>query len=185
MHFQIAAGEAKNPRRNLPKAIKRVYVRILLFYIGGVIIIGLLVPSNSTGLNLNSTAAGSPFVIAIKTAGIKGLPSVINAALLTSACSAASSDLYTSSRALCTYSQVNALHHRLHVHPIDGLAMVGNAPRVFTLTTKNGLPYVSLVVCSLFALLAYMGVNSGSGTVFGWFSNSTCIAHLFFHAHDS
>ena len=31
----IAAGEAKNPRRNLPKAIRRVYVRILLFYIGG------------------------------------------------------------------------------------------------------------------------------------------------------
>lgn len=31
----IAAGEAKNPRRNIPKAIKRVYIRILLFYIGG------------------------------------------------------------------------------------------------------------------------------------------------------
>lgn len=103
--MQIAAGEAKNPRRNLPKAIKRVYVRILLFYIGGVIIIGLLVPSNAKDLNLNaSTAAKSPFVIAIKTAGIKGLPSVINAALLTSATSAASSDLYTSSRALCMCS---------------------------------------------------------------------------------
>jgi yeast amino acid transporter len=38
--LQIAAGEAKNPRRNLPKAIKRVYIRILLFYIGGTAIIG-------------------------------------------------------------------------------------------------------------------------------------------------
>ena len=86
----------------MPKAIKRVYIRILLFYIGGVIIIGLLVPSNHPDLNLTqSDAAKSPFVIAIKTAGIKGLPSVINAALLTSAWSAASSDLYTSSRALC------------------------------------------------------------------------------------
>lgn len=36
----IAAGEAKNPRRNLPKAIRRVYIRILLFYIGGTLIIG-------------------------------------------------------------------------------------------------------------------------------------------------
>ena len=86
-------------------SIKRVYIRILLFYIGGVTIIGLLVPSNDPGLNLAaSTAAKSPFVIAIKHAGIDGLPSVINAALLTSAWSAASSDLYTSSRSLCTYS---------------------------------------------------------------------------------
>lgn len=37
----IAAGEAKNPRRNLPKAIRRVYIRILLFYIGGTLIIGM------------------------------------------------------------------------------------------------------------------------------------------------
>ena len=64
--------------------------------------IGLLVPYNHPDLNLKmSTAAKSPFVIAIKAAGIKGLPSVINAALLTSAWSAASSDLYNSSRALC------------------------------------------------------------------------------------
>ena len=101
----IAAGEAKNPRRNLPKAIKRVYIRILLFYIGGTFIIGLLVPSNDPGLNLNSgDAASSPFVIAIETAGIKGLPSVINACLLTSAWSAGNSDLYCSSRALCEYA---------------------------------------------------------------------------------
>ena len=74
---QIAAGEAKNPRRNLPKAIQRVYFRILVFYLGGTMIIGLLVPSNDPGLNLkNKNAAASPFVIAMKHAGIRGLPSV-------------------------------------------------------------------------------------------------------------
>ena len=123
MNCQIAAGEARNPRRNLPKAIRRVYIRILLFYIGGVTIIGLLVPSNDPGLKLGSgTAAASPFVIAIRRSGIKVLPGVflsqrptgistqsllitqlINACLLTSAWSAASSDLYTSSRALCEF----------------------------------------------------------------------------------
>ena len=114
---QIAAGEAKNPRRNLPKAIKRVYIRILLFYIGGVTIIGLLVPYTNPDLNLKqSDAAKSPFVIAIKTAGISGLPSVINAALLTSAWSAASSDLYTSSRALCTCLYSRPLWNS-HLHP--------------------------------------------------------------------
>ena len=54
-----------------------MYIRILLFYICGVTIIGLLVPSNESDLNLTtSNAAKSPFVIAIKRAGISGLPSV-------------------------------------------------------------------------------------------------------------
>jgi len=73
----IAAGEAKNPRRNLPKAIRRVYFRILFFYIAGVFVISLLVPSNDPGLGLaTGTAAASPFVIAIKRSGIKTLPGV-------------------------------------------------------------------------------------------------------------
>jgi len=157
----IAAGEAKNPRRNLPKAIRRVYIRILLFYIGGVTIIGLLVPSNDNGLNLgDGTAASSPFVIAIQRSGIKALPSIINACLLTSAWSAGSSDLYTSSRALY------------------GLAAAGNAPRIFLKTLRNGLPIASLLFCSAFSCLAYMGVKSGSGKVFGWFANMTSVAGL-------
>jgi len=157
----IAAGEAKNPRRNLPKAIRRVYIRILLFYIGGVTIIGLLVPYTDPGLNLEtSNAAKSPFVIAINHAGIKALPSIINACLLTSAWSAASSDLYTSSRALY------------------GLAMVGNAPRIFTATTRFGLPYLSIIVCALFGCLAYMSVTTGAGKVFNWFANMTSVAGL-------
>jgi len=157
----IAAGEAKNPRKNLPKAIKRVYVRILLFYIGGTFIIGLLVPFNHPDLQLTtSNAAKSPFVIAIKQAGIKGLPSVINAALLTSAWSAASSDLYTSSRA------------------IYGLSLSGNAPRFFSRTSKKGLPYIAIGFSASFALLAFMGVQAGSGKVFTWFQNMTSIAGL-------
>jgi len=159
----IAAGEAKNPRRNIPRAIKRVYIRICLFYIGGTLIIGLLVPSNSTGLDLtNGTAASSPFVIAIQNAGIKALPSIINAALLTSAWSAASSDLYTSSRA------------------IYGLSISGNAPKIFAKTSKGGLPYIAISFCALFATLGYMSASGGAGAgkVFGWFANMTAVAGL-------
>ncbi|KIK51370.1 hypothetical protein GYMLUDRAFT_50605 [Collybiopsis luxurians FD-317 M1] len=157
----IAAGEAKNPRRNLPKAIKRVYIRILLFYIGGVWMIGWLVPSTDDRLHLGTgTAAASPFVIAIQNAGIKGLPSLINACLLSSAWSAASSDLYTASRALY------------------GLALARNAPSIFLKTSRRGLPYISLAFCAAFAFLAYMGVKAGSGTVFNWFANMISIAGL-------
>ncbi|KAG1885704.1 amino acid permease [Suillus subluteus] len=156
----IAAGEAKNPRRTLPKAIRRVYIRILLFYIGGTLIIGLLVPSNNPYLKLNSGTAESPFVLAIETAGIKSLPSIINACLLTSAWSASSSDLYTSSRA------------------IYGLAASGNAPKFFLKTTRNGLPYIAVLFCASFSLLAFMAVSKGAGTVFLWFSNMTSVAGL-------
>ncbi|KAH7920398.1 hypothetical protein BV22DRAFT_1133109 [Leucogyrophana mollusca] len=157
----IAAAEAKNPRRNLPKAVRRVYIRILLFYIGGVFVIGLLVPSNNALLNLNAgNASASPFVIAINQAGIKGLPSVINAALLTSAWSAASSDLYIASRGLY------------------GLAVSGNAPKIFMRTSRTGLPYVSVIFCSAFSLLSYMVVNNSSGQVFTWFSSMTATSGL-------
>ncbi|KEI37867.1 uncharacterized protein L969DRAFT_89104 [Mixia osmundae IAM 14324] len=157
----LAAGEAKNPRRSIPKAIKRVYVRILLFYLVGTFVIGLIVPSNEPDLQLGSTAAKSPFVIAIKHAGIKGLPSVINAALLTSAWSAASSDMYTSSRALYA------------------LAIAGNAPRIFARTNGWGLPWPAMIVSVAFSLLAFMSAGATSaGTVFGYFANMTSVAGL-------
>ncbi|PAV22798.1 amino acid permease [Pyrrhoderma noxium] len=158
----IAGGEAKNPRKSIPKAIKRVYIRLLLFYVGGVFIIGLIVPSNHPDLLLkDSTAARSPFVIAIKTAGIRGLPSLINAAVLTSAWSASSSDLYSSSRAL--YS----------------LAKSGTAPKIFSyVLRRNGLPIVAVAFNASFGLLAYMVLGTTSNRVFGWFVNMCAIAGL-------
>ncbi|KAG1838432.1 amino acid permease [Suillus subalutaceus] len=156
----IAAGEAKNPRRTLPKAIRRVYICILVFYIAGTLVIGLLVPSNNPLLKLTGSTARSPFVIAIELAGIQYLPSIVNACLLTSAWSASSSDLYTASRA------------------IYGLAASRNAPKVFLKTTRNGLPYVTGLFCATFSLLAFMAVSTSAGSVFVWFSNMTAVAGL-------
>jgi len=119
-----------------------------------VFIIGLLVPSNNPLLDLNSTnASASPFVIAFNAAGIKVLPSIINAALLTSAWSAGSSDLYIASRSLY------------------GLAISRSAPKVFSHTTRSGMPYAAVGFCSCFAFLAYMTLGTSSGIVFSWLSN--------------
>ena len=57
--------------------------------------------------------------------------------------------------------------------------MVGNAPKIFTLTSRRGLPYVSVATCAAFAFLAYMGINGGSGKVFNWFANSMCLSCLY------
>ena len=76
-YHQMAAAEARNPRRSIPKAIKRVYFRILVLYIGSVFVIGLLVPSNDPSLDSTSSQSStSPFVTAFQEAGIKVVPSV-------------------------------------------------------------------------------------------------------------
>lgn len=158
----IAAAETADPRRAVPKAIKSVWFRLVVFYICSAFIIGLLVSPSDPSLNLASTAAKSPFVIAIKEAGIPILPSIINAALLTSAWSAACADLFISTRAL------------------HGLAIRGQAPRIFARTSNNGLPYMAVSVGALFALLSFMAAsqNSSAGTVFGYFANLTSICGI-------
>lgn len=85
---------------------------------------------------------------------------MINAALLTSAWSAASSDLYIASRGLY------------------GLAASGNAPKIFLRTSRSGLPYVAVATCASFSLLAYMAVSTSSGMVFTWFSSMCATAGL-------
>lgn len=124
-------------------------------FLQGTLITGLLVPSNDPSLALGTgTAVSAPFVIAIQNAGIKALPSIINACLLTSAWSAASSDLYTSSRALY------------------GLALNGQAPGFLKATNRWGLPYWCVIVGVAFSLLSYMSAGSKNAfTVFGYFAN--------------
>ncbi|KAF8577953.1 amino acid transporter [Ramaria rubella] len=157
----MTAAEIQNPTKNIPRAIKGVYVRILVFYVLGVFILGMICPSNDPGLVTGTgTAASSAWVIAIRTAGIKALPSIINACLLTSAWSAGSSDMYTSSRALY------------------GLAKTGQAPRIFARTNRFGTPWVSVSVSTALGLLAYMGVSEGSSKVFGWFSNMSSVTGM-------
>jgi L-asparagine transporter-like permease len=125
-----AASETENPRRNISKAVRRVFWRIVIFYILGILITGMLVPYDDPDLlNGNGTATQSPYVIAIRRAGIHTLPSIINAAIFTSAFSAGNSFLFCSSRILY------------------GLSIRGQAPRIFSYCTKNGLPIVAVLFC--------------------------------------
>ena len=75
----MAAAETRNPRQAIPKACKRVFWRVALFYILSVLIVGMLVPSNDHHLNNESgTATQSPFVLAANAAGIKAIVSQIH-----------------------------------------------------------------------------------------------------------
>ena len=158
----VAAGEAEDPRRNIPKAVRRVFWRILFFYVLGSLAIGVLVPYNDPRLLSPAPGAkASPWVIAIDRAGIQALPSIINAVILTSATSSANAFLYLGSRYLYAIAQNR------------------QAPRFLLKCTKAGVPvWCVLITCSL-ALLTYMSCTSGSSTVFEWFQNLTTISTLF------
>lgn len=152
----VTGGEMVSPRRNLPTAARRYFWRLIIFYIGCVLAIGVLCPSNDPALTDGGAGAGSSaFVVGLKRAGINGLDSVINAGIIISAWSSGNSFLYLSSRSL--YS----------------LAMTGNAPAIFKHCTKSGVPYYAVGASSLFALLAYLNVSSSSSVVFNWVSRST------------
>lgn len=122
--ISMAAAETYAPRRNIPKAAKRVFVRVLLFYgkffsslkdqdtgydnssfgkVISIFMITLLVPSDDPMLlRSTGTAAQSPFLIAATRAGIPVVPHIINAIVLTSAWSSANSSLLFNSASLHT-----------------------------------------------------------------------------------
>lgn len=106
----VAAGESENPRRNIPKAVRRVFWRILFLYVLGSLDIGVLIPYNESRLldairNNSPGGAASPWVIAIYRASVPVLPSIVNAVILTSATSSANAFLYTGSRYLYALAQ--------------------------------------------------------------------------------
>ncbi len=68
------------------------------------------------------------------------------------------------------------LFNSFHTFTSDGLAATGNAPRMFLITLKNGLPIISILTCASFGLLAYMSVDEVAGKVFGWFANLAAVA---------
>lgn len=139
----ITVGEVENPRRNVPRAIKKVAIRIAVFYVLAVLMVGLVVPYNNARLlNGGSDASASPYVIAIQSAGIKVLPDFVNAILLTVTWSAGQSDLYAASRT------------------IYGLALEEQAPRFLKRCTSSGVPIWAVAISSLYAPLAYMGIGA-------------------------
>lgn len=81
----LTAGEAQSPRRVMPRVFSRVIYRLVIFYVLGVLCVGILVPYDDPALTSGAKGAGSsPFVIGVTRLGIRGLPSLINAILITS-----------------------------------------------------------------------------------------------------
>ncbi|KAJ5903157.1 hypothetical protein N7504_005540 [Penicillium tannophilum] len=157
----IAGSETKNPRLTIPNATRKTFIRIFLFYVLGIFIVGLIVPFNDESLSLSTgTASESPFVIAFTRAGISVVPHIINAVVCTSAISSGSSCIFLASRTLY------------------GLSQDGHAPRVFQRCNRFGTPWYAVGLSSALMPLAFLSVGSTSSIVFGWFVNITTVAGL-------
>ncbi len=126
----ITAGEAKDPKKSIPKAINSVPWRILVFYVGTLFVIMSIYPWNQVGTN------GSPFVLTFQHMGITVAAGILNFVVITASLSAINSDVFGVGRML------------------HGMAEQGHAPKMFSKVSKRGIPWVTVVVMMLALLLA-------------------------------
>lgn len=126
----VTAGETKNPEKTIPKAINNVPIRILLFYIGGLLVIMSVIPWFKVDPD------SSPFVKLFTLIGVPFAAGIVNFVVLTAAASATNSGIYSNSRILF------------------GLAKQGLGPKALTKTNSNGVPYLSMFVSSITLLIA-------------------------------
>ncbi|CAI4045188.1 amino acid permease GAP1 SKDI_11G2490 [Saccharomyces kudriavzevii IFO 1802] len=159
----LAASESVDPRKSVPKAAKQVFWRITLFYILSLLMVGLLVPYNDPNLIGASSvdAAASPFVIAIKTHGIKGLPTVVNVVILIAVLSVGNSAIYACSRTMVALAEQRFL------------------PQIFAYVDRKGRPLVGIAVTSAFGLIAFVAASKKEGDVFNWLLALSGLSSLF------
>lgn len=138
----ITAAEADKPEKTIPKATNQVIYRILIFYVGALVILFALSPWK------NITTKSSPFVMVFES--LKGfqfqlfghtiyftslIANVLNVIVLTAALSVYNSCVYSNSRMLY------------------GLSKQGNAPAFLSKLNKNHVPVVAIIVSGLFAAI--------------------------------
>lgn len=163
----VSAAETADPQKNIPSAINKIPVRILLFYVGALFVILCINPWNEM------SAESSPFVQVFTLAGIPIAAGIINFVVLTSAASAGNSGLFSTSRML--YSLGNSKQ----------------ASPVFAKLNKNSVPsnalIMSTIVVSVGAVLsklmpenAFSVVTTISAICFIWVWSIILISHIIY-----
>ncbi|KAG6360878.1 hypothetical protein INS49_011945 [Diaporthe citri] len=150
----LTAAESKNPTRDLPKAIKQTFWRVLIIFMGLVFFAGIIVPSDSPDLLTAATRSGkSPWTIAFANAGAPQVGNVVNVVMITAQLSSMNSALYVASRSLVS------------------LAKAGRAPKFFAKTTKNGTPANALIFSNVLGLVSMLNYKAGPGKVFSYLTS--------------
>ncbi|PKY05709.1 hypothetical protein P168DRAFT_309945 [Aspergillus campestris IBT 28561] len=145
----VTAGESSNPQKAVPTAIRQVFWRILIFYIGTMFFIGILLPFDDDRLlGSDSSTANSPLTLALEDAGILPAAHLINALIVISVISAGNGSLYVGSRTMLF------------------MARNGKAPRFLGRTNKHGVPWVALIWTNVFTCIVFLTMSSSAGRIY-------------------
>ncbi len=123
------AGETEDPRKVMPKAIRTVVFRLLVFYVGSVLLLTLLLPYTAY------KAGESPFVTFFGSIGVEGADIVMNLVVLTAVLSSLNAGLYSTGRIL------------------HSMAVSGSAPAALAKMNKAGVPYGGIAVTAVVTVL--------------------------------
>ncbi len=155
----LAAAETDNPGRNVPKAIRSVFWRILLFYIGSILVVGTLIGYTNPDLlhGDESHVALSPFTMVFQHLPRFGFyaASLMNAVILSAVLSCGNSSMYVASRMLYA------------------MAHSGKAPRMFGRVNARGVPTAALLVTGAVSAMAFFSTFIGDQKIYQIFYNAS------------
>ncbi|MCU4337026.1 amino acid permease [Acinetobacter dispersus] len=143
----VAAGETKDPAENVPKAINAAIWRLLIFFVGTIVVISALLPFQVAGLG-GEGVSSSPFVTVFNYIGIPYADDIIRFVIITALLSAANSGLYAASRMMWSLSDQRQL------------------PSVFSRLSKSGTPIIALVVTMFGAIPGLLSEHFAPETIF-------------------
>lgn len=153
----VSSGEAKDPKTTVPRALRRIMVRLAIFYIGGIAILVGIVPWNQAGIS------ESPFVLVYRKVGIPGAAGLMNFVVLTAALTSINSNLYTASRMLFSLARSG------QAPELFGQLSSRSVPRNAVLVSGAGLAIAALIhwLIGEAAYLYLLGVSL-FGAIFCW-----------------
>lgn len=143
----IAAAEAHEPVKAVAKATNSVITRVLIFYVGSILLVVALVPWDSPKM-------ATPYVSALDAMGIPAAANVMNAIVLTAVLSALNSGLYAASRMMFA------------------LTRHGDAPAALARVNRRGVPVRAILVGTLFGYVSVVMSYVSPDTVFAFLVNS-------------
>ena len=143
----VAAGETQDPAKNVPKAINTAIWRLLIFFVGTIIVISALLPHQMAGLGAEGVSS-SPFVTVFNNIGIPYAEDIIRFVIITALLSAANSGLFAASRMMWSLSVKKQL------------------PKVFSKLNSRGIPYIAVIVTMFGALPGLLSEQFAPETIF-------------------
>lgn len=154
----MAAAESEDPAKGIRQATVTVVWRILIFFVGSILLIVTIVPWNQ----LPDPDEQAPFVYVFDLFGVPGAEMIMSIVIFTAVCSVLNSGLYSAARMF------------------SALAAEGLAPRIVARKSKNGVPVVAVIASTLGGYAAvFVNFLAPESGIFDFIMNSAGLVALF------